>query len=196
MKAHFIVGAQYGSEEKERIIKKIEWNYDSIIRVGEKLPSRNELDSMKKVLICGIGGFCNSSTMQLAVDVGITHREIEKVILVASTFPMAEERFTMANQIGWETLAREIAGTIQPVRSELSGVLLQIGRWDEDQFRDAVRANTQTCVALTNLDYIAPGIQTHELESCEKASAFVYYIEVLAGVHVEYIHSEGRVTMR
>ena len=196
MKAHFVVGAQYGSEEKERIIKKIEWNYDAIIRVGEKIPPRHILDTMKKVLICGIGGFCNATTMQLAVDAGITHKEIEKVILVASTFPMAEARFVMEDEINWETLAREVAGTIQPVRSELSGSRLKIGRWNETQFRDAVRANTPTCVALTHLDYIDPTLQTHELDMAEKAKAFVYYIEVLADVRVEFIHSEGRVTMR
>ena len=138
--------------------------------------------------------YCTSSdtnAAQLAADVGLPPHAIDKVLLVARTYPIrvSGNSGPMYRELDWKTVSRRMGADLTPERTTVTGKIRRIGEWDWALLSDACMINEPTDIALTFLDYL--GVEnmgaTCVSQLNRQAIELIEDIEHLHGVRVSMI---------
>ena len=133
---------------------------------------------------------------QMAADVGIPPRFINRTLLVCRSRPIrvAGNSGPLLGEIGWEELSRKL-GKIVEERTTVTKKIRRIGAWDEDLFLNAVKLNAPTSIAFMFADYLAPADEgKRKYDSLSVATkVFINHLEQISGVPVSLIGTGGPV---
>lgn len=127
---------------------------------------------------------------QLIADCGISPRAVNKILLVARTFPIrvAGNSGPLAGEITWEQMSERLGKDVVE-HTTVTKKVRRIGSWDPDLVYQAVTINRPTSIALTFLDYLEPKDEgkTNYGELSNQSLRFIDYLETDFGVPVSLI---------
>lgn len=148
-------------------------------------------------LIHGPWPYCTSAdtnAAQMAADVGIPARYVDRTMLVARTFPIrvAGNSGPLKDELTWDDMSTLVG---KPVieRTTVTKKVRRIGRWDDALFMQACVLNAPTSIALMFADYTSPEDegkeQFHELS--HNTRRFIDMVEDLSGAPVAIVGTGG-----
>ncbi|HTC92500.1 MAG TPA: adenylosuccinate synthetase [Terriglobales bacterium] len=166
----------------------------------------NVLDEGGHVIVEGTQGFAlsllhgpsypfvtsrDTTAAGFAMEVGLSPRQIDKVVMVIRTFPIRVGGASgpFSNEISWEEICR-ISGAPQvyPEYTSVTKRLRRVAHFDIELAKLAWQYNRPTSLAvmgLDRLDYANTGV-TESSMLTRKAHQFVEQIELATGVPVEF----------
>lgn len=134
-------------------------------------------------LIHGPWPYCTSAdtnAAQLAADVGVSPRLVDRVLLVARTYPIrvAGNSGPLKDEIDWLQVSKRMGRKVEE-RTTVTNKVRRIGRWDEDLMNMAYTINQPTSIAITFMDYLNPEDEgKNQFEDLSNAGQrFINYIE-------------------
>lgn len=94
---------------------------------------------------------------QIIADCGISPLAVNKILLVARTFPIrvAGNSGPLKNEMTWDYMS-ELLGKKVEEKTTVTKKTRRIGKWDEELMTQAVIINRPTAIALTFVDYLNP----------------------------------------
>ena len=101
----------------------------------------------------------DTNAAQLAADIGLSPRLVNRVMLVARTFPIrvAGNSGPLSNELTWDEMSRRMGEKVEE-RTTVTKKVRRIGEWDDALFQNAVTLNGPTSIALTFADYLDPSL--------------------------------------
>lgn len=136
----------------------------------------------------------DTNASQMAADVGMGPRRINKVVLVMRTFPIrvAGNSGPLNDELTWEQLSAEL-GVAVTERTTVTKKIRRVGRWDWDLAQRGVTLNNPTSVALMFIDYICPGDagKTKMDDLSSESIDFINSVEDNLGVSVSMVGTGG-----
>jgi adenylosuccinate synthase len=134
----------------------------------------------------------DTTAAAFAMEVGLSPRQIDEIILVVRTFPIrvAGHSGPLADEITWEEI-QEIskAPTVFQEYTSVTKRLRRVGRFDFSAIEAACRYNRPTALAimgLDRLDYRNCGAK-NAAELSPKSLQFIQSLETRTGVQVRWI---------
>lgn len=122
----------------------------------------------------------DTNAAQLAADVGISPRLVNKILLVARTFPIrvAGNSGPLYGELTWEEMSAKMGRPVVE-HTTVTKKVRRIGSWDPVLMNQAVTINCPTSIAITFMDYFSPQDEGKTLESelSNTALRFIDYIE-------------------
>lgn len=149
-------------------------------------------------LLHGPWPFCtnhDTTAAQLAADCGLSPRLVNRVMVVARTFPIRVHGNSgpLANERTWEEISQRVGKPVEE-RTTVTNLVRRVGEWDEQLFLRACEVNAPTSLAITFMDYLAPEVEGAESWDglSERAVKFVDYLEAITGgVPVAFVGTGG-----
>lgn len=127
---------------------------------------------------------------QLIADCGISPLAVNKILLVARTFPIrvAGNSGPLAGEMTWEQMSERLGKEVVE-HTTVTKKVRRIGAWDPDLMYQAVVINRPTSIALTFLDYLEPKDEgkTQYSDLSNQSIRFVDYLEAEFGIPVSMI---------
>jgi len=135
----------------------------------------------------------DTNAAQLAADAGIPPMLVNRVLLVARTYPVrvAGNSGPLKNEMTWEEISRRVGKRVverTPVTDNI-----RVGEWDEELLDNAVTLNRPTSIAITFMDYLSPQDEgkTQWEDLSDTAKRFVCYVESRFRIRVSLIDTGG-----
>lgn len=99
----------------------------------------------------------DTNAAQLAADIGLPPHWVNRVLLVARTYPIrvAGNSGPLKGEKTWEEMSRSLGKAVEE-KTTVTKKVRRIGAWDTDLFMEAVALNGPTSIALTFADYLDP----------------------------------------
>ena len=135
---------------------------------------------------------------QLAADIGIPPRFIDRTLLVLRTYPIrvaSPPKGTsggLKDEITWAEISKRM-GRPTTEQTTVTKRSRRIGSWDEDLFQVALTLNAPTSLAIMFMDYHSPEDEgkTEFNKLSGNARRFVKYLETFSGVPVSLVGTGG-----
>lgn len=124
----------------------------------------------------------DSNAGQLAADVGIPPRFVNRCLLVMRTLPIrvAGNSGPMQGELTWEQVSERVG---KPVieQTTVTKKTRRISEWDERIVAEAVKLNAPTSIAINFVDYLSPEDEgkTEAADFSDKTWAFINYVHNL-----------------
>lgn len=141
-------------------------------------------------LIHGPWPYCTSTdtnAAQMAADIGISPRFVNRIMLVARTYPIrvAGNSGPLNNELTWDEMSILVGKPVLE-RTTVTRKVRRVGEWDGELFQRACVLNAPTSIAVTFLDYLSPEDEgkTDMLTLSEKSRNFIRYLEAISGAPV------------
>lgn len=168
----------------------------------------NQLAENKNVLLEGTQGSglslihgpwpyvtsADTNAGQMAADVGIPPRFVNRTCLVVRTYPIrvAGNSGPLQGELTWADMSARVGKDLEE-RTTVTKKVRRVGEWDEKLFMQGVELNHPTSIALMFADYISPEDEgKRRFSSLSKRTRdFVKYVEDLSGVPVALIGTGG-----
>lgn len=136
----------------------------------------------------------DTNAAQLAADIGLPPRYINRTLLVARTYPIrvAGNSGPLKNETDWKTMSQHIGKDVEE-QTTVTKRIRRIGQWDEELLASALILNDPTSLALMFVDYLTPrdeGITEYDKLS-QNSRSFVEYLESYSNVPVRFIGTGG-----
>ena len=136
----------------------------------------------------------DTNAATLFADAGIPITVKKEVLLVARTYPIrvAGNSGPMFKELSWDDISEKMGKTIEE-RTTVTKKVRRVGEWDDELFVRACRVNGPTGIAINFMDYLNPkdaGVEKME-DLSDEAWEFIYAVEDLAGVSVDYVGTGG-----
>lgn len=136
----------------------------------------------------------DTNAAQMAADCGLPPYEVNKIMLVARTFPIrvAGNSGPMKNETTWDEISN-MMGRPTEERTTVTKKVRRVGMWDHDLMDRAILLNGPSSIALTFMDYWNPEDEgkTHYSKLSDRSKAFVRGIEQQWNVPVSLIGTGG-----
>jgi adenylosuccinate synthase len=136
----------------------------------------------------------DTNAAQLAADIGIPPRLVNRTLLVVRTFPIrvAGASGPLYRELTWDEMSRRVG---RPVieQTTVTKKTRRIGEWDDGLVEQAVLLNAPTSMALTFADYLAPQDTGCTLwqNLTGTTRAFVEHLEQRFRVRVSFVGTGG-----
>jgi adenylosuccinate synthase len=136
----------------------------------------------------------DTNAAQMAADIGLPPRMVNKTLLVARTYPIrvAGNSGPLENEITWEALSYQLR---RPVKEQttVTKKVRRIAEWDNHLFHRACVLNDPTSIALTFADYVDPTIEgkSNEDDLTVPVRTFISRVQRIAGAPVVFIGTGG-----
>jgi adenylosuccinate synthase len=136
----------------------------------------------------------DTNAAQLAADAGIPPMLVNRVLLVARTYPIrtAGNSGPLKNELTWEEISRRVGKQVTE-RTTVTNKIRRVDEWDEELLDNAVTLNRPTSIAVTFMDYLSPQDEgkTRWEDLSDTAKRFVWYVESRFQVQVSLIGTGG-----
>jgi adenylosuccinate synthase len=136
----------------------------------------------------------DTNAAQLAVDAGIPPMLVNRILLVARTYPIrvAGNSGPLKNELAWEEISQRIGKQVVE-RTTVTNKIRRVGEWDEELLDNAITLNRPTSIAITFIDYLSPQDEgkTQWEDLSDTAKQFVRYVESRFRVRVSLIGTGG-----
>ena len=129
----------------------------------------------------------DTNAAQLAADVGIPPRFVNRCLLVVRTLPIrvAGNSGPMQQEIDWDEVSRRVGKPVTE-QTTVTKKTRRVAEWDEDLVLQAVTLNAPTSVAVNFIDYLSPADEGvyDENHLSDKAWTFIEYVGRITGTPV------------
>lgn len=131
----------------------------------------------------------DTNAAQMAADVGIPPRYVNRTMLVLRTFPIrvAGNSGPLKGEMSWEDMSKRVGKTVEE-RTTVTLKTRRIGEWDHDLFIQSCMLNAPTSLAIMFLDYLEPSDEgvTEYQNLSEQSKSFCHYLTRSSGVPVVF----------
>lgn len=136
----------------------------------------------------------DTNAAQLAADIGLPPRYINRTLLVARTYPIrvAGNSGPLKNETDWKSMSQHLGRDVEE-QTTVTKRTRRIGQWDEELLASALTLNAPTSMALMFVDYLTPRDEgvTEYGELSQNSKSFVEYLESYSNVPVRFIGTGG-----
>jgi adenylosuccinate synthase len=185
-----------------------EWGLGECLSPSALNNIRNMLDRGDHVLLEGTQGSglsllhgpwpyvtsADTNAAQMAADVGLSPRLVNRIMLVVRTFPIrvAGNSGPLEGELSWDQMSRRLGKSTEE-RTTVTKKIRRVGEWDDQLFIDAVRLNVPTSIALTFADYLDPKVEgLRRFDSLTRpVREFVDRLEKISNVPVALVGTGG-----
>lgn len=138
----------------------------------------------------------DTNAAQMAADVGIPPRFINRTVLVIRSNPIrvAGNSGPLKGEMTWDEMSKRLGRTVIE-QTTVTKKVRRVGEWDEELVRKAVQLNAPTSFALTFADYIDPACEGVDevVKLTLPVTQFMRYLTETYGVPVAFVGTGGAV---
>lgn len=128
-----------------------------------------------------------TNAAQMAADVGIPPRFVNRCLLVMRTLPIrvAGNSGPMYGELSWDQVSERVGKPVLE-HTTVTKKVRRVAEWDEKLVLNALTLNAPTSIAVSFLDYISPEDEgkTNPMDLSDKSWSFLEYIYRMSGVPV------------
>lgn len=136
----------------------------------------------------------DTNAAQLAADVGVPPRFVNRCLLVMRTLPIrvAGNSGPMQRELSWEEVSLRVGKTVEE-KTTVTKKTRRVAEWDESLVLKALTLNAPTSIAISFMDYFAPEVEgvTDPRDLTDRVWAFIEYITRLCETPVLMVGTGG-----